>query len=152
MATNTSSTSRPVALDRLEVFVGRWITEGSTAPSPEAPAAQIVASDVYAWAPGGRFLMHPAYGRIGSDDVGGLEVIGHDPETGQYKTHFFDSEGNVLSETLSHQDGTWIWQGSNVRCTGTFAEDRKVLVARHERSDDGVHWVPSMTVTLRKIE
>jgi hypothetical protein len=51
MATNTSSTSRPVALDRLEVFVGRWITEGSTAPSPEAPAAQIVASDVYAWAP-----------------------------------------------------------------------------------------------------
>jgi Protein of unknown function (DUF1579) len=137
MATNKL---RPPELDRLEVFIGRWITEGSTTASQDAPAAEIVASDVYMWAPGRHFVMHPAYGRIGSVDVGGLEVIGLDPETAQYRTHFFDSEGNVITESLSHQEGTWTWQGLHARCMGVFAEEGKVLVARHERSEDGIHW------------
>jgi hypothetical protein len=48
-----------------------------------------------------RFVMHPAYGRIGEVGVGGLEVIGYDPATGQYRTYFFDSQGNIITETLS---------------------------------------------------
>jgi Protein of unknown function (DUF1579) len=138
-------------LERLEVFIGRWITEGETAGSPETAPVQIVASDVYQWAPGRHFIVHPAYGRIGPADVGGLEVIGHDPATGQYRTHFFDSQGNISTETLSYRDGTWTWQGALARCTGVFTEGGKVLTARHERSDDGINWVPSMSVTLRKV-
>jgi hypothetical protein len=145
-------TTRPPELERLDVFVGRWITEGETVASAQAAAEQIVASDVYQWAPGGHFLMHPAYGRIGSVDVGGLEVIGYDPATGQYRTHFFDSQGNVLGETLTCKDGVWTWHGTNVRCTGVFTDDGKKMTARHERSDDGEHWLPSMTVTLRKVD
>jgi pimeloyl-ACP methyl ester carboxylesterase len=30
--------------------------------------------------------------------------------------------------------------------------DSKTLTARHERSDDGVNWVPSKSVTLRKVD
>ena len=96
--------------------------------------------------------MHPAYGRIGEVGVGGLEVIGCDPATGQYRTYFFDSQGNIITETLSYRDGTRTWQGEHARCTGVFSEDGKTLTARHERCDDGLHWEPSMTVTLRKIE
>src|SRR5262245_37492129 len=107
------ATTRPPELDRLEAFIGRWITEGSTIANQDAPAAGIVASDVYMWAPGRRFVMHPAYGHIGSVDVGALEVIGFDPETGQFRTHFFDSDGKVITESLSHHDGTWIWQGAH---------------------------------------
>jgi Protein of unknown function (DUF1579) len=148
-----TNTARPAPeLKRLEVFIGRWITEGETAGSPEAAPLQIVASDVYQWTPGGHFVMHPAYGRIGSVDVGGLEVIGHDPATDQYRTHFFDSQGNISTQTLSYRGGTWTWQGAHARCTGVFTEGGKMLTARHERSDDGIHWVPSMTVTLRKVE
>jgi hypothetical protein len=139
-------------LERLKVFIGRWLTEGETVATPAAPAMQIVASDVYQWAPGGHFVMHPAYGRIGDVDVGGLEIIGYDASTGQYRTHFFDSQGNIITETLSYKDGVWIWQGVNARCSGIFTAGGKILTARHERSDDGVHWGPSMTVTLRKIE
>ncbi len=65
------SNSRPSALDRLEVFIGRWLTEGETVAAPGAPSARIFASDVYQWGPGGQFIMHPAYGRIGEQDVGG---------------------------------------------------------------------------------
>src|SRR4030095_7714030 len=101
-------------LERLNVFIGRWITEGETAGSAEASSARILASDVYQWAPGGHFVMHPAYGRIGNFDVGGLEVIGYDSATGQYRTHFFDSQGNVITETLSCRNGIWTWQGERV--------------------------------------
>jgi hypothetical protein len=148
----TSAAPHAPELQRLEVFIGRWITEGQTVESSEAASVPIVASDVYQWAPGGRFLMHPAYGHIGPLEVGGLEVIGFDPATGQYRTHFFDSQGNVVTETLSQRDGTWTWQGAHARCTGVFSEGGKVLTARHERSDDGSRWEPSMTVTLRRID
>ena len=117
---HVTKTQRPRALDLLEIFIGRWITEGSTT---DDPTVQIVASDLYEWAPGGHVVIHAAYGHIGSIDVAGLEVIGHDPETGKYRTHFFDSQGNVIQETLSYQDRSWTWQAANVRCTGVFTEE-----------------------------
>jgi hypothetical protein len=145
--------ARPVPeLERLSVFIGRWITDGETVGSAEAIPARILASDVYQWVPGGHFVMHPAYGRIGNIDVGGLEVIGYDSATGQYRTHFFDSQGNIVTQTLSCRDGVWTWQGAHARCTGVFTDGGKTLTARHERSDDGEHWVPSMTVTIRKVD
>ncbi len=148
-----TNTVRPAPeLERLRVFIGRWITEGETVGSTEAPPVTIVASDVYQWLPGGHFVMHPAYGRIGPTGVGGLEVIGYDSATGQYATHFFDSEGNTSRQTLSQRGGTWTWQDEHARCTAVFTDGGKTLTARHERSDDGVHWVPSMTVTLRKVD
>jgi uncharacterized protein (DUF302 family) len=145
-------TQRPPELKPLDVLIGRWLTEGETVAAPGAAPVPIVASDVYQWAPGGHFVMHPAYGRIGDVGVGGLEIIGYDPATGQYRTHFFDSQGNILTETLSCQDGAWTWQGANARCTGIFSDNGRLLTARHERSDDGIHWEPSMTVKLRKID
>jgi hypothetical protein len=148
-AGHMADVSRVPALDLLVAFIGRWMTEGETTDSPATP---IVASDIYEWLPGRHFVMHSAYGRIGEMGVGGLEMIGYDSETKQYQTHFFDSQGNVIKETLSCRDGVWTWQGTNARCTGTFSDDCKALVARHERSDDGVDWVPSMNVVLRRID
>jgi len=41
---------------------------------------------------------------------------------------------------------------THTRCSGVFKNGGKMLTAYHERSDNGVHWVHSMTVTLRKID
>jgi hypothetical protein len=146
------SNPRPSALDRLEVFIGRWLTEGETVATAEAPSVRIFASDVYQWGPGGQFIIHPAYGRIGGQEVGGLEVIGYDPGTGHFRTHFFDHAGNVITETLTFRDGTWTWQAMHHRCKGVFTDNGKVLTAHHEESDDGKQWRPLMIVTLRKVE
>jgi len=143
---------RSPALERLNVFIGRWITEGETVAGADASSVRIAASDVYQWLPGAHFIMHPAYGRIGEADVGGLEVIGYDGETGQYRTYFFDSEGATTTQTLTCQGDTWTWQDAHAKCTGVFTDGGKTLIARHERSDDGKHWTPSMTVTLRKVD
>jgi len=139
-------------LERLNAIIGRWITEGETVSASGAPSVPIVASDVYQWGPGGHFVVHPAYGRMGTVGVGGVEIIGYDQNTGQFRTWFFDSQGNVTMEALVVQGETWRWIGERVRCTGTLTDDGKTLVACHERSDDGVKWVPSMNVTLRKVE
>src|SRR5215813_4578652 len=77
----------------IECVHRRWLTEGETVPSRDEPAERIVASDIYQWVPGGRFVMHPAYGRIGTIDVGGLEVIGYDASTGSFKRTFSTAKG-----------------------------------------------------------
>src|SRR5262245_14580607 len=134
--------------ERLEVFIGKWITEGHTVASDGAPSLKITASDIYEWAAGGFFILHSAYGTIGDAAVGGIEIIGYDPGKGTYRTHFFDSQGNVTNEELSFSAGNWHWRGSNVRCTGRFSDDGKRITALHERSDDGVVWTPSMEITI----
>jgi Protein of unknown function (DUF1579) len=137
---------------RLEVFIGKWINEGETIATPDPPAAKILTSDVYDWVPGGFFVLHTAYGRLGDLDVGGVELIGYDAKRGVYTSHFFDSQGNVTVDDLIYEDGTWTWQGDRVRTFGEFSDDGKTQRARHENSDDGVEWRPSMDVTLRKVE
>jgi hypothetical protein len=77
------------------------MSESHTVASPGAPAARILASDVYEWAPGGFFVVHPAYGRIGDAEVGGDEIIGYDAETGSYRSQFFDRFGNVSASRLT---------------------------------------------------
>jgi len=136
--------------DRLAVFIGKWITEGHTVASAGAASVKITASDVYEWAPGGLFILHTAYGRIGDVAVGGIEIIGYDPEKKAYRTHFFDSEGNASTQELSFDEGRWQWLGSNVRCRGRFSDEGRRFVALHERSDDGVTWTPTMEITITK--
>ena len=73
------SNPRASALDRLEVFIGRWLTEGETVATAEAPSVRIFASDVYQWGPGGQFIIHPAYGRMGGQDVAGSRSLDTTP-------------------------------------------------------------------------
>lgn len=42
---------------RLEVFIGKWINEGHTIATADAPAVPILTSDVYEWMPGGFFVL-----------------------------------------------------------------------------------------------
>jgi hypothetical protein len=135
----------------LDVFIGRWINDGRTVEDSGAPAVEIVTSDIYEWAPGGFVVVHSAYGRIGANDVGGVEVISYDPGTGTYRAEFFDNQGNTTVSELTVSRGVWTWRGARTRCTATFSDDGRTQTARHERSSDGTSWRPSMNVTLRKI-
>jgi hypothetical protein len=137
----------------LEVFIGKWINEGRTVASPGMPAMSIVTSDICEWAPGGFHVVHSAYGRLAGTDVGGTGIITYDPTAGHYRTYFFDSQGNTSTHRLTVDGDTWRWQGETTRCTAIFTDDGKVQTARHERTDDGgATWLPSMTVTLTKIQ
>jgi hypothetical protein len=135
----------------LNSLIGKWMTEGTTIPADGAPAVTIHASDIYEWVAGRFFVLHTAYGRIGDSDVGGIEMIGYDAEAKKFRTHFFDSEGNVSNQDLTFDDGTWRWSGDHARATGVLSEDGQAMPTLHEWSDDGENWRPSMNVTLRKV-
>jgi hypothetical protein len=135
----------------LDALLGRWTTTGHTFGPDGAPSAPISASDIYEWVPGGFFILHTAYGTIGERGVGGIEMIGYDAETKQFRTTFFDSQGNVTTEELSVKGTTWQWVGAEVRCTGMLEDDGQKMVCHHERLE-GETWVPSMDVTLIRVD
>ncbi len=136
---------------RLEVFIGRWINEGYTVETPEAPSVKITTSDVYEWMPGRFFVLHTAYGRIGNVDVGGTEILGYDPAQQKYFTQFYDSGGHIHQAELTADGDSWTWRGEATGCTAIFTDDGKTQTAHHVRLDNG-NWVPSMEVVLTKVE
>jgi hypothetical protein len=135
--------------EALAVLIGRWINEGRTAGTAEIPPVPILTSDVYEWAPGGFFVVHSAFGKIGETSIGGVEIIGVDGDA--YSSTFYDSFGNVHRSRLEIQGDVLRWTGGRTRCTVTMADGGLTQVAQHESSADGVSWVASMDVTLRKI-
>jgi hypothetical protein len=145
------------AHEQLSVFVGHWNTEGELKTGESGAAAKIRSVDIYEWLPGGFFVAHRWDSQVGAMKVQGLEIIGHDPASGAYRTHFFDSQGGSGEETLTVRDRTWIWEGRNVmgvaahRCTSVVNADGNQMTATHERSDDGINWKPWMEVTLTRV-
>ncbi len=138
-------------LDRLNIFIGKWMNEGYTVETAEAPSLKITTSDIYEWLPGRFFVLHTAYGRIGHMDVGGMEVLGYDPITQKYFSRFFDSAGNIHEAKLTADGDSWTWQGKTTGCTAVFTEDGKVQAAHHVRLDENGNWIPSMEVVLTKV-
>lgn len=92
---------------RLDVFIGKWINEGQTVPPKPAPFARILTSAVFEWMPGGYFVLHTAYGRIGNVDVGGTEIIGYDSTSKTYRSVLYDSQGNINEDELTVEGDTW---------------------------------------------
>ncbi|WP_433244333.1 DUF1579 family protein [Actinomadura nitritigenes] len=135
--------------EALEVLIGKWINEGRTVATADAPSVPILTSDVYEWAPGGFFIVHSAYGKIGDTSVGGVEIIGVDGEA--YSSTFYDSFGNVHVSRLEIEGDVLRWTGDRTRCTATMTDGGLTQVARHESSADGATWTASMNVTLRKV-
>jgi hypothetical protein len=155
VASGVESTEQPAPVrDRrhraLEVLVGRWINEGHTIATEQVPSLPILTSDVYELAPGGFFVVHSAYGKIGEISVGGVEIIGVDGDA--YLSTLYDSFGNVHSSRVEIEGDVIRWIGARTRCTATIADRGRTQIARHEASADGITFAPSMDVTLRKVE
>jgi hypothetical protein len=147
---NTAQTApaRDGRHEALAVLIGNWINEGRTIGTAQIPSVPILTSDVYEWAPGGFFVVHSAFGKIGDTSVGGVEIIGVDGAA--YLSTFYDSFGNVHRSRLEIEGDALRWTGDRTRCTVTLTDGGMTQVARHESSADGVNWTPSMDVTLRK--
>jgi hypothetical protein len=143
-------------IKKLGVFLGRWHTTGEVAATDSVNALKVDAIDTYEWYPGEFFLVHHADAKIGDAAIRSMEIIGYDARRKCYFATFFDNTGGSGEETIHVDGNTWIWRGSNVmgvkehRCFAVVSEDGRTVKARHEKSDDGEHWVIWMDVTLVK--
>jgi hypothetical protein len=147
--TDQTAPARDGRHEALAVLIGNWINEGHTIGTAQIPSVPILTSDVYEWAPGGFFVVHSAFGKIGDTSVGGVEIIGVDGEA--YSSTFYDSFGNVHRSRVDIEGDLLSWTGDRTRCTVTLTDGGMTQVARHESSTDGVNWTASMDVTLRKV-
>jgi hypothetical protein len=138
--------------EALEPWIGRWLNDGYTINNDGGRGETITTCDVYEWAPGGFFILHTAYGRIGDLNVGGTEIIGYDEASGGFLSYFFDSRGNALTSTLQVHGNTRTYRGDSTRATVDFSDGSRVQTVLHERTDDGQSYSASMKVTLSKVE
>jgi hypothetical protein len=147
--TDRTAPTRDARHQALGVLIGKWINQGQTVETAGIPSIAILTSDVYEWAPGGFFIVHSAFGKIGEASVGGVEIIGVDGDA--YSSTFYDGFGNVHRSRLETEGDELRWTGDRTRCTVTMTDGGLTQVARHESSADGVSWAASMDVTLRKV-
>ena len=143
--------TRSDMLTALDAWIGRWINEGHVLLDDGSPGPKILTSDVYEWAPGGHFVLHTAYGRIGALDGGAVEMIGVDAAGGGYTSHLYDGEGNVSTHRLTASGDTWTYHGEHTRSTVEFGDGDRIQTVLHERTDDGSAYRPISRVTLHKV-
>jgi catechol 2,3-dioxygenase-like lactoylglutathione lyase family enzyme len=136
------------ALERLDVLIGRWKTEGRVIDS----ADRIDAVDTYERLPGGA-LLHLVDARVGTQKVDGAEIIGYDPARASYVTQYFGSEGtNAYEASLdAHEEAlVWTMRSGKDRFTGTFNDERDLITGHWDALDDDDNWQPWMHVILTK--
>jgi hypothetical protein len=140
------------ALDRLEVLVGRWKTEGWTIDPAGQQGDRIEAVDTYERLPGGA-LLHLVDARVGDQKVEGAEIIGFDQESVKYSTQYFGSDGPAAYEaTIREADGATVWemQSESDRFSGTFSPDGNRITGHWQAVDDTGNWRPWMNITLTR--
>ena len=96
--TDAQAPVRDARHQALEILVGKWINQGQTTATADISSVAILTSDVYEFGPGGFFIVHSAYGKIGDTSVGGVEIIGVDGDA--YRSTFYDNFGNVHSSRV----------------------------------------------------
>jgi pimeloyl-ACP methyl ester carboxylesterase len=140
------------ALRCLDVFVGKWNTEGQLRATPSSPAIKIIGTDTYEWLTGGFFLVHRVDVRMGDEEVKSVEIIGYDDSSQTYPMHSFDNKGSYDLLQASVHDGTWIITGKSIRFTGAFSDDGNIIMGNWELLTDGSNWSPWMEVKLTRVE
>lgn len=140
------------ALTRLNIFVGKWVTEGLIMESPAGPAAKLKATDTYEWLPGGYFLIHHVDGMMGDKEVKTIEIIGYDATSQMYFTHAYDNYGSVASYHANLLGRDWTITGKTERFTGTFSVDGNALFGTWELLGNDERWAHWMDIRLTKVE
>jgi hypothetical protein len=137
-------------LQSLEIFVGRWNTEGETVDE-SGKALQMRAVDSYEWLSGGHFLLHRVEACVDDQGIHAIEIIGFDAARRQLYSRSFDSTGESKEYDVQLDNDQWTIVGSTERFSGVFIDDGRVLTGTWEQATGRGGWKPWMTVTLTKV-
>ena len=147
------------SLEHLQVFAGKWLTNGQQHESAVGPAAKITAVETYEWLPGDRFLIHRFDGLVGDDPAVCIEVIGRDAANEDYPVYTYYHNGARNEWRLHERDGAWLMTGqwdiggkrTDVRCTLVFSDDRDAMAGKWEYADGAHAWHTFWEVDARKV-
>ncbi len=143
---------RPVAaspeLQRLDVFLGTWRSEGpafgegKSNETIRASSTLMKLEETVEWLPGGFFLSRRWDGVVGENAFRGLEIVGYDDASGSYSSRFFDDQGNCPVYRVTEHEGAWTYAGDAQRATFKVDEDGAGVDVNWEWLKDGTDWRP----------
>ena len=144
----------------LNVFIGKWNTEGQQHEGPVGPAAKITADETYEWLTGGFFLVHRFEGHVGDGAAACIETIGYDAQAETYPVHTFYNNGVANEWQYEESDGVWTltgdWQMAGksqpVRCTVVFSDNGDTMTGKWEHSSDDSNWETFWDLKAKKAE
>ncbi|OZM76018.1 hypothetical protein [Pseudonocardia sp. MH-G8] len=135
-----------------EPLIGSWSSSGRTVERPGEPAVEIAGTDVYAWGPGRRFVLHTVEVRMGQERVEVHEVIGEPDGDGAVLMRSFDGHGGTaLMRASQDPAGAWLFTGPSERARLEVGRDGRSMAAIWERrTDGGTTWEPWMDMSFRR--
>ena len=143
---------RSAALQRLDLFVGKWNVE-LVFPSDPPVQAQTQAS--FEWLDDRRFFLVYRVGTEGSGYPVGYCIIGADDTMDTYTLLYSDSRGIARLYQMSLRDGVWQqWRDDptfHQRFTATFSEDGRTIKGKWEKSADGEDWELDFNLTYTRV-
>ena len=144
--------TKPAAKHRaLDIFAGKWITQGTIRATKGTAAAEMHAIDRYEWLPGGYFMLHKVDALIAGNVSQSIEVMGYDKAQGCYVTRSYDDQGMTEEFTARLKGQAWFIDGENVRFKGGFNAGGTLLAGTWEQRKDNKQWIPWMDIELRKV-
>ena len=148
--------NQPVALQRLQVFIGEWRMElALSRPSPMAGPAR----SIFAWELDGQFLVQ----RSEVPDrkaPNSIAIVAYEPDRKAYRQHYFDSRGVVRVYAMTFDGSIWTLLRNtpdftpldfSQRFTGRFSDDGHTISGTWETSRDGSTWVRDFDLTYSRV-
>lgn len=134
-------------LDRLNVFVGSWHSEGYSYnhlsdDTPHASAQKWISDESYEWMPDKYFLVHRWDATVGGHNFKRLEIIGYDVARKEYFTRMFDNGGNAIKYRVTVEDDTWKFTEPFTRTTVVFSDGGNVMTFKCEWRQERGNWLP----------
>lgn len=143
----TAPLSHHQRLKELEWMIGHWVDE----------AENSVTETTCEWSPDGNFLLRKFTIKLdGRPVMNGVQRVGWDPLTKQFKSWVFDSEGGYAEGLWSRVGNNWVVKARGVRQDGTvvtatnqftyLGKDRMQWVSVHRMA--GNEQLPDVAVTI----
>ena len=135
-------------LRRFEIFIGTWNTTGEVLETDAAPATTLVATDVYRWLPGRRFIVHDVDARFGGEPSRSMEVMGYDRKRRKHVSRSYDDTGATEEFDLALSGRQWRISGATVRFDGKFSKRGDKLTGLWELKSKRSGWQPWLELKL----
>jgi hypothetical protein len=152
----SAATAPNPALVELQPLIGRWtmrITWSERTHKLIGVPASIEAPARFEWSRDAGFLLHVTGGE--GAPVANW-VIGRDDTSNVFAVLYADGRGVSRIYQMSLARDVWkMWRdapGFHQRFSGTISPDRRVIVARWEKSEDGMAWESDFDMTYTKID
>lgn len=159
-ATAQNSPAKPSPeMARMAVFAGKWKLTETVSDSPFGKAGLGSYRCEIRLAHNGWALEARGKGQGSVAPLTWTEITVHDPETGGYRNHYFDSDGVAAVSPVTFdgrvQRGRWTMAqgGKTYQCQSvvTLAPDGRSYTYQWTYSEDGATWKPWLDGTARKV-